>query len=96
MTSTDFGIRDVPIDEVFTWREDFLDKAREAFGGLTVDVSPQTYGDLKDRCEKIDHEMDPFFEHARSLAPPFKPGLMVHMVKPGEVPDGMLRRCGCS
>jgi hypothetical protein len=87
--------RDIPLDEVFTWEEDFLDKAQQAFGSLTADVSPLTYGDLKSRCEKIDREIDPFFEHVRSLEEPFDPGLRIHMVKPGEVPDGMLRACQC-
>jgi len=88
-------MRDVPLDEVFTWKEDFLDKAWEAFGSLVVDVSPLTYGDLKSRCDKIDRELDPFFENIRSLAVPLSKGLMIHMVKPGEVPDGILRRCAC-
>jgi hypothetical protein len=87
--------RDVPLDEVFTWKEDFLDKAREAFNGLTADVSPATYGDLKQRCEKIDRELDPFFEHVRSLAAPFSPGLRIHMAKQNAIPDGILRRCSC-
>ena len=87
--------RDIPLDEVFTWKEDFLDKARQAFGSLVADASPLTYGDLKSRCDKIDREIDPFFEHVRSLEAPFDPGLRIHMVKPGEVPDGMLRRCTC-
>ena len=89
------GPRDVPLDEVFTWKEDFLDKVREAFGGLVADASPLTYGDLRSRCDKIDRELDPFFEHVRSLAAPFDPGLQIHMVKPGVVPDGVLRRCTC-
>ena len=88
-------MRDVPLDEVFTWKEDFLDKAWEAFGSLVVDVSRLTYGDLKSRCDKIDRELDPFFENIRSLAVPLSKGLMIHMVKPGEVPDGILRRCAC-
>jgi hypothetical protein len=88
-------MRDVPLDEVFTWKEDFLDKAREAFGALTADASPTTYGDLKQRCEKIDRELDPFFENLRSLAEQFSSGLRIHMVKPGVVPDGVLRRCTC-
>jgi hypothetical protein len=87
--------RDVPLDEVFTWKEDFLDKAREAFGPLTADASPATYGDLKSRCEKIDREIDPFFETVRALAAPFNPGLRIHMVKQNMVPDGILRRCSC-
>ena len=87
--------RDVTLDEVFTWREDFLNKAREAFGGLVADASPLTYGDLKSRCDKIDRGLDPFFEDIRSLAAPFNPGLQIHMVKPGVVPDGVLRRCAC-
>lgn len=90
-------MRDVSIDEVFTWREEFSVKAKEAFGGWRVDVSPQTYGELKRRCDQLEREVDPFFEHARNLLPEQIPlnGIRIHMVKPGEVPDGMLRACGC-
>ena len=87
--------RDIPLDEVFTWKEDFLDKARQAFGALTADASPLTYGDLKSRCDALDRECDPFFERVRSPAALFAPGLRIHMVKPGIVPDGVLRRCTC-
>jgi hypothetical protein len=92
------GIRDVLIDEIFTWREEFGQKAKEAFGGHSVDVSPRTYGDIKRRCDALEREADPFFEHALSLLPePPVPlnGIQIHMVKQGEVPDGVLRKCGC-
>ena len=88
-------MRDVPIDEVFTWKEEFVVKAREAFGCQDVDVSPSTYADLKQRCDKIEREIDPFFENCRSLLPyslPFN-GITIHVVKVGEVPDGVLRGC---
>jgi hypothetical protein len=88
-------VRDVTIDEVFTWREEFGIKAKEAFGGWQVDVSPQTYSDLKDRCDQLDREADPFFEHIPSLSPVPLNGINVHMVKIGEVPDGVLRACAC-
>ena len=88
-------IRDVGIDEVFTWREEFGIKAKEAFGGWKVDVSPQTYSDLKQRCDRLDREVDPFFECIRSLTPVPLNRIVVHMVKPGEVPDGVLRGCMC-
>ena len=88
-------MRDVPIDEIFTWREEFGLKAKEAFGGWRADVSPQTYSDLKLRCDRLEREVDPFFEHARSLAPVPLNGIVVHVVKPGEVPDGVLRGCTC-
>lgn len=88
--------RDVLLDEVFTWREDFGRKAKEAFGGPNCDVSPQTYSDLKLRCDKLDRELDPFFEHVRSLQSSPPPGaITVHMVKQGDVPDGVLRACQC-
>ena len=51
-------MRDVTIDEVFTWREEFGLKAKEAFGGWRVDVSPQTYSDLKQRCDRLEREVD--------------------------------------
>jgi hypothetical protein len=90
------GPRDVSLDEVFTWKENFFIRAQEAFGGPICDVSPQTYSDLKVRCDKLDREIDPFFEHVRSLQPSPPPGAVtVHMVKPGEVPDGVLRACTC-
>lgn len=88
-------MRDVTIDEVFTWREEFGLKAKEAFGGWRVDVSPQTYLDLKQRCDRLEREADPFFENVRSLMPVPLNGIQVHMVKAGEVPDGVLRACGC-
>ncbi len=89
------GIRDVPLDEVFTWREEFGQRAKEAFGGWKVDCSPATYADLKDRCERLDREADPFFEHVRDLQPVPWNGVTVHMVRVGEVPDGVLRGCRC-
>jgi hypothetical protein len=90
-------MRDVPIDEVFTWKEEFGSKAKEAFGSDQVDVSPRTYSDLKQRCDMIEREIDPFFEHCRSLLPYEAPlnGIMIHMVRVGEVPDGVLRACQC-
>ena len=88
-------MRDVTIDEVFTWREDFGVKAREAFGGQRVDVSPQTFSDLKVRCDRLDREFDPFFERLRSLAPIPMNGITIHTVRQGEVPDGLLRGCTC-
>ena len=93
-------MRDVSVDEVFTWREDFGAKAKEAFGGWHVDVSPQTFSDLKDRCDRVGREADPFFERTHS-AGSFIPGpiplnsIRLHMVKSGEVPDGVLRGCTC-
>jgi hypothetical protein len=88
-------MRDVSIEEVFTWREEFGVKAKEAFGGWRVDVSPQTYSELKQRCDRLDREADPFFEHIRSLMPVPLNGITVHVVKTGDVPDGVLRACGC-
>jgi hypothetical protein len=85
--------RDVSLDEVFTWREDFLTQALAAFGGTDCDASPQTYSDLKERCEDLDRKADPFFEHLPMPAP--LNGILVHMVKPGDVPDGVLRACQC-
>jgi len=88
--------RDVPIDEVFTWREEFGLKAKEAFGGWRVDCSPQTYGELRDRCDRLDRELDPFFERAEIPRPEVPLNeIVVHMVKAGEVPDGVLRGCQC-
>ena len=76
-------MRDVTIDEVFTWREEFGVKAKEAFGGWRVDVSPQTYSDLKQRCDRLEREVNPFFEKFLPESVPFN-GIKVHMVKPGE------------
>ena len=92
-------MRDVSVDEVFTWKEDFDTRAQEAFGCGTrsrpdVDVSPSTYADLKQRCDRIEREIDPFFERHWALlsdAAPMK-GIVIHMVRTGEVPDGA-RRC---
>jgi hypothetical protein len=89
------GPRDVPLDEVFTWREDFGRKAKEAFGTHTVDCSPLTYGDLKAKCDKVNREADPFFENV-FLPPVPLNGITVHMVKQGDVPDGVLRACRCA
>lgn len=90
------GLRDVSIDEVFTWREEFGQKAREAFGGPNCDVSPRTYSDLKSRCDRLEREVDPFFERGNlSSAPVPLGGIKIHMVKQGEVPDGVLRACAC-
>ena len=92
-------MRDVTIDEVFTWREEFGLKAKEAFGGWRVDVSPQTYSELKLRCDRVEREQDPFFEHINSVYLGLMPvplnGISIHMVKPGDVPDGVLRGCAC-
>lgn len=92
-------MRDVPIDEMFTWREEFGAKAKEAFGGWRVDVSPQTYSELKQRCDRLERGVDPFFEHPRSIYLGLSPvplnGIRIHMIKSGEVPDGVLRACGC-
>jgi hypothetical protein len=89
-------MRDVTIDEVFTWREEFGCKAKEAFGGWWADVSPQTFLDLKDRCYQLDREQDPFFERMNPLTSPVPwNGVRIHMVRVGEVPDGVLRGCAC-
>jgi hypothetical protein len=71
--------RAVPIDEVFTWKEDFGKKAKEAFGGHNVDVSPQTFSDLKQRCDLIERDDNPYFE--RRIVQPSVPfnGINVHV-----------------
>jgi hypothetical protein len=83
-------MRDVSINEVFTWRDEFGLKAKEAFGGWRVDVSPQTYSELKQRCDRWFDS-----QNTLSLMPVPLNEITVHMVKTGEVPDGVLRACGC-
>ena len=82
-------MRDVSIDEVFTWREDFDHKAEEAFGGRLVEVSPHTFSDLKDHCDRLDREADPFFENLGGVVP--LNGIRIFVAKEGKVPDGVLR-----
>jgi hypothetical protein len=93
-------MRDVTIDEVFTWREELGAKAQEAFGGWLVDASPQTFADLKARCDQKDREIDPFFrrgygEDGVIPAPTQLNAIRLHMVRAGDVPDGILRGCSC-
>ena len=86
-------MRDVTIDEVFTWHEEFGQKAREAFGGSYCDVNPQTYSELKQRCDRLERAADPFFER---LSPPVPlNGVHIHCVTDRMIPDGILRGCQC-
>lgn len=86
-------MRDVTIEEVFTWREEFGLKAKEAFGAHHCDASPETCKQLRARCDKIIEgtvAVQPY------LSPPLVPplnGMMVHAVD--GIPDGILRACNC-
>ena len=84
-------MRQVTVDELFAWREDFGLKAREAFGGHHCDVSPQTYADLKIKCDVVERKNDPFFDLVRPSVP-FN-GISVH-IRDG-VPDGVVVACEC-
>jgi hypothetical protein len=84
-------MRDVSIDEVFTWGEDFGYKAKEAFGSHHCECSPNTFRDLKLRCDEVERRENPFFE-PRPV--PFN-GVQVHVVYSG-IPDGILRSCDCA
>lgn len=84
--------RNVSIDEVFTWRGDLGSKAKEAFGGDWCDVSPQTFSDIKERCERIDRENSVYRNFDMSPEP--MNGIYLHMVY--GLPDGVLIPCDCA
>ena len=70
-------MRQVTIDELFTWGEDFGLKARSAFGGHHCDCSSQTYADLKLKCDAVERKEDLLFDRVR-LSPPFN-GVSIHV-----------------
>lgn len=84
-------MRQVSLDELFTWREGFGLKAKEAFGGHYCDVSPQTYADLKLKCDVEETKTNMFFDPL-ALWPP-RNGISIH-IRDG-VPEGVVVACGC-
>lgn len=80
-------MRDVTVDEIFTWREDFGLKAKESFGAHRCYANMKTYAEIKSRCDEIERKtqawMNPFIE-----TPPLN-GVMIHI--DDSVPDGILR-----
>lgn len=80
-------MRDVPIDEVFTWREDFGRKAKEAFGSHRCYANMKTYADLKARCDIIEQHSE-VWRLPLAEMPPMN-GVTITVDEP--IPDGVLR-----
>lgn len=80
-------MRDVTVDEIFTWREEFGLKAKEAFGSHNCYASMKTYADIKSRCDAIEQRNEvwriPLVE-----MPPMN-GITITV--DDSVPDGILR-----
>lgn len=80
-------MRDVTVDEIFTWREEFGLKAKEAFGSHNCYANNKTYADIKSRCDAIEQRNEvwriPFIE-----MPPMN-GVIISI--DDSVPDGILR-----
>lgn len=83
-------MRDVTVDEIFEWKDEFGFKAKETFGSHCCDASPKTFSDMKARCDVIaSREIDIL----RVRHEPPLNGIMIHMV-PG-IPDGFIVPCRC-
>lgn len=80
-------MRDVTVDELFTWKEEFGLKAKEAFGSHRCYVNTATYSDIKQRCDVIEGQHEvwrlPFVD-----MPPWN-GVTIEV--DDSVPDGVLR-----
>lgn len=85
--------REVTIEEIFTWGEDFGRNAKEAFGGHYCDCSSQTFSDLKERCVREEIARWPYFNAPLVTLPTPWNGVQIHVAK--EVRDGVLVACSC-
>lgn len=84
-------MRDVTIDELFSWKDEFSKNAAELLG-RAADVNPMTYLELKGRCEEVVRR-ESIWARPLEENPPLN-SLIVHVVT--SIPDGILRRCGCA
>ena len=84
-------MRDVSIEEVFTWKEEFGAKAKEAFGSHRCYVSMTTYSDIKERCDVIERRNE-IWRIPLSEMPPLN-GVTIEVDE--SVPDGILRGRQC-
>lgn len=83
----------VSIDEVLAWGEELGRKAKEVFGGWHVDVSHQTFSDLRARCDLREREELGAARFLNHLPVPIN-GIVVHVVE--GLPDGLLFPCHCT
>lgn len=84
-------MRNVPIDEVFTWQEDFGLKAKEAFGNHACDASPATMSVIRERCDKIERDNEAY--RFWPMPAPLN-GVVIHEVE--GIPDGVVAPCSCT
>lgn len=76
------------VDQVFEWGDELAFKAKEIFGSHHVEVSPQTFSDMRERCFQIDMKNEAYRFRP---APQSMNSISVH-INP-EVPDGIVRGC---
>ena len=80
-------MRDVSVDEMFTWKEEFGLKAKEDFGSHLCYVNMATYSDIKERCDVIEKRNE-VWRNPLSEMPPWN-GVTIEV--DDSVPDGVLR-----
>jgi len=80
-------MRDVSIDEMFTWKDEFGLKAKEAFGSHRCYVNMATYSDIKQRCDVIERYNELWRLPLAELAP--WNGVTIEV--DDSVPDGVMR-----
>ena len=75
-------MRDVTVEELFTWKDELARKAKEAFGSHHAYVNKKTYDEIRDRCElRIPCQTVVFWQGSNSC----------HIHVDDSVPDGILR-----
>ena len=83
-------MRDVTIDELFTWKDDaegsFALKAAKAFGGHNAYVNHKTYGDIRERCDVIERTSNRYL-----FEPPIPQIDSFYVRIDDSIPDGILR-----
>lgn len=83
-------LRDVTVDEVFTWRDDsdgtFALKAKDAFGSNHAYANNRTYAEIKERCDAIELRREDYRAPFDVL-----PINSFHIHIEDSVPDGILR-----
>jgi hypothetical protein len=77
-------MRDVTVDEIFTWKDDLALKAKEAFGGHHAYANEQTYGVIRSRCSENPATWPNWLQNIKPIN-----SFQIHI--DNSVPDGILR-----
>ena len=80
-------VRDVTIDEMFTWREDMGRQAKEAFGSHVAYANSATYAEVKAKTDVVEKGSNNFTSRPQWL-PPLN-GFTIYI--DDSIPDGILR-----